>query len=1636
LGRTDTLSALQDLGIAVLDAEGNVRSAVPLFQDLAVELNELGLKSEAAGEIIQKVAGVRQRDILISLVEDLNQEQSQFASALEKSAGAAGKLDEKNNSLNNTLEALINNLVVGGQQLSSVLGEVGFADAAKDILRLFSNAVTGITDLLQGDSIGSKFAKGLVSGIGGVLTGPGLALIGAIFTKLFIDLAKFGTTSLKQILGINRAAEQQRTLQQSVLQTLLQNENIQREILALEGNKVAQEQLLLRIYNDQAAALARIQKAAATVTPGLFRGGFRGGERGVTRRGASGYIAAEAGDVSRGVGGATPGSRVVSIPNFAFGRGKRGTMVANTSEYYIPNYSSGGDAIFNKDMVRTMGLPSGARKINASRGYVPNFAEGPVVKDSRFALITPKKNTGQFGVGKSKSGRSYQFQILGYNDAKIKGRETANYINDVSKFGVNLANLEAKQITGGRPAAGKIAKLGNAGSISSLAGVIYEAAISAILKSPEYDLAQTATFDFVGAKARNDIAKIYPGLSTNARFIEAKISGNTRIFNSMANKMEAFGAGGKNISRFGLGELQKGRVAGPSRSAIRKEFGRSSTGYIPNFAGGLEDAIEREQEAGVPVNQIRINQSGKLRNSKNPKGLAVTNTRDEPTGRIPNFNRDIRLPRGDEPTGGGGALSAIFAAQAVAGLASGFIEAETTLSKFINGLSTGVTIFASLSLLEGPLNSVATKITSFGNSLAASGGALSGAGGALAGFGKALPGIGLGVSIAAAVAPLVLELTKTTTGFEELNEQLGQIDLKKISEGNQAEIQKVISTIDKELGNLALAEETRTTFGVEGSDPTEVFSNATSKILKDLGVTEGGARADQLTTFLNTALANPNIGAEGVEDLLNQPGIINRTTRQVSSTGSFDPRGMAASTAIAVQPEMLNLVETTVNFETLLRELSDTFKEVSKDLSDSGRQSIIDAGGTPLRREEALQQTRDFFQERGGAIDRAAARGSAQKGMESLTAGTEQEKTILEFEIKRNKILQDNLKGRNEALQALVQQALASEELSDVDQERLNTVLKGVVALDKANEGNTTAVQLAKLIKENLVDQGDEAQKISDKAVEITNSFEGQKKAALNVLKEEEKLAAVTAKRDDATKRIKNTLDVNLFTAKTDLQLAQEKFNLASKQQSVELKSGPVSPERARELEFEKESARILRDREAILKRTTEAQLNYNAAVDKAELDPKNVELINAEAQALRELNDAKREGGELTELLNQEEERANELKDQTGFQRGLETLDQGILNFGDQLGEAIPQRFSDNLGQGLKDAVSGAKDLDEALSDAGRNFLGFVRDAFLQQAADQFTSSLMGGKEGGGIFGGILGGAASAGQTAGQGAAAAEKSSGGGIGGFFSGLFGGKKGPQAGSSPSNPVYVSDVANAVGGGDPATKAIEELTGGAEGGGQTGFFAKMKDSFSNIFTELKGGFGDLFGGLKDTLGSAFKGLFGGGQGGGGGFFGNILGSIGGMFGFGGGGGFSLGGLFGFQKGGMVGFANGGPVGSTDTVPAMLSPGEFVVRRSAVDKYGTDFLSSLNRGLLPMQGFQNGGSVSPVASETGTGAGVGQVNNNSDFTFNIDQGGQVNQEGGEDSDRRQRDFAARVKEAVTTVVQEESRTGGTLNYLYSS
>ena len=62
--------------------------------------------------------------------------------------------------------------------------------------------------------------------------------------------------------------------------------------------------------------------------------------------------------------------------------------------------------------------------------------------------------------------------------------------------------------------------------------------------------------------------------------------------------------------------------------------------------------------------------------------------------------------------------------------------------------------------------------------------------------------------------------------------------------------------------------------------------------------------------------------------------------------------------------------------------------------------------------------------------------------------------------------------------------------------------------------------------------------------------------------------------------------------------------------------------------------------------------------------------------------------------------------------------------------------------------------------------------------------------------------------------------------------------------------------------------------------------------------------------------------------------------------------------------ITGAGFGTPRGS-DSVPAMLTPGEFVIRRSAVQRFGADFFSQLNRGINPLAG------MTPTATSGGGG-----------------------------------------------------------------
>jgi hypothetical protein len=65
------------------------------------------------------------------------------------------------------------------------------------------------------------------------------------------------------------------------------------------------------------------------------------------------------------------------------------------------------------------------------------------------------------------------------------------------------------------------------------------------------------------------------------------------------------------------------------------DFGSAAKGYIPNFADPLKEAVDREISAGIKPSQVRITQDDRLMTTRNPEGIAVINTKDEPNGKVP-----------------------------------------------------------------------------------------------------------------------------------------------------------------------------------------------------------------------------------------------------------------------------------------------------------------------------------------------------------------------------------------------------------------------------------------------------------------------------------------------------------------------------------------------------------------------------------------------------------------------------------------------------------------------------------------------------------------------------------------------------------------------------------------------------------------------------------------------------------------------------------------------------------------------------------------------------------------------------------------------------------------------------------------
>jgi len=715
IGRAGNLQLLESLGVQITDVQGKILPATKLIENLAGKLGDLN--DIQVRSITEKIGGGFQIAPLLAALSDYSSETSIAIQATEAFRNATDQAYQKNIILNETLSAAITRTSLTVKELANNLGELGVTDTFKELLNIVNNFVSSVNNFLDGEGPGAKFAKGFLSGLSGALVKGGLAIFGVLLFQLSKQLLKFGVDSFKTFLGLNKEAERLKSIQQQIVGTLLNDQGVRENILRIENSSLTAEQKRFQqaeFFNvalrERVKLTSQLNTLSSTIAPGIVSAG----RSGATKRSAGGFlpIGAEQKDISRGVGGAPSSAKPVVIPNFAFGNGKKGTMVANSSEYIVPNFAGGGSAIFNQDMVKRMGLPSGAKKVNAAGGYIPNFASKVNKGGSNFVLLTgsygnDSPNASYFGaVDKDGETRIYvspqealkqgfkseaitEVAVPTFQAKKPKGDTNGkSYIDSlegkIRDLGANEAVKTALSISSPgnvrTESAEKLKGRFQKGAVNSLAGSVFEVALASILEGPGFDdyASRTENSLIDLPKSDNLYAAFGVGKGQGKDGAEVKGSNSTELQKSAAKKFFDVLVGGrkaferkqgsketnlvgkkllnKDAIRLGFLKLNaKGKY--PNRTyTIKKNdlsklegesftsdkttgvLKRAASGYIPNFAQNqspLEQAIGRERDAGIPINQIRINQDGKLRNSQNPDGIAVTNTRDEPTGAVP-----------------------------------------------------------------------------------------------------------------------------------------------------------------------------------------------------------------------------------------------------------------------------------------------------------------------------------------------------------------------------------------------------------------------------------------------------------------------------------------------------------------------------------------------------------------------------------------------------------------------------------------------------------------------------------------------------------------------------------------------------------------------------------------------------------------------------------------------------------------------------------------------------------------------------------------------------------------------------------------------------------------------------------------
>lgn len=432
--RGSTLKELENLGVAVRDLEGKTLPAMKVLQGLASRYDTL--TDAQKSYISQNVAGVFQINILKAAMADLGKANSVTAQATQIAANATDESSKKNEQLRQTMAALAGETGVAIQQLAKSIGDIALAPGINKVL----DGVKGMADFAQGllgdgEKEGSKFAKGLLAGVGNFLSGPGLVVLTAVVAKLFANAVKYGAQSLTSLLNINKAATQRKNIEQSLMMVMAQNAALSEEMLRNDLSRAEKEKLILNLIKQQTVEAQKLANISKSMTPGLIRSGVNQ-NLSYSRRGnrAFGFVPNFAADDEERkqaqAGGYAPGSvKAMNIPG-------HGPVIYNSAEkvkkfdgmsqpaIMPPSHSRAGKK-YKDDFANAHGFDP-----YASHGFIPNFSVAAIKK-----FYDSGQKLSKFGGNMTQDHRDL---LAGWGTKEMTGRSKSGVVypssTDIEKY--------------------------------------------------------------------------------------------------------------------------------------------------------------------------------------------------------------------------------------------------------------------------------------------------------------------------------------------------------------------------------------------------------------------------------------------------------------------------------------------------------------------------------------------------------------------------------------------------------------------------------------------------------------------------------------------------------------------------------------------------------------------------------------------------------------------------------------------------------------------------------------------------------------------------------------------------------------------------------------------------------------------------------------------------------------------------------------------------------------------------------------------------------------------------------------------------------------------------------------------------